>query len=440
MIFLDFPVLLLLQIALIGFGIFWLLRRNDELPLAIAGFVFYVASYRYWAVTSGLSNWVLVKELGGMIDDGYALIALNYIVLGQLILTLSYVWTTRLPQRRAVLVESPSEPIGVLEWLRPRALFLGMLCLPLVLVARNQVANQVAAGQTLSFQVSGYLQLFPMVLIGVSLLASVLWCHGALRTPVHRTMAAMIILGSVYLTFGPSARFQFLGLIIGCGIVFAASLRPRWKLLAISVFLSVAMVSFAIAGAMRGGDQVVDLQQSALDRALTAEDGNMLDGFVILEAVYPRYLDFRMGGEHFEILLRPIPRALWPDKPVGGGYLEYLGLIDRESGFTLGVSPTLFGSFYAEGGVLGILIFSALYGWLFAKVHNYAHHVQPYAGVLAKSILCSIIVPLLRGGDLPGVYAWLGMAFWPCFLFFWFQRHKLALWTQPTPNSIMINK
>jgi hypothetical protein len=445
MIFLDFPILLFIQVALGGFGIFWLFRRNDELPLAIAGFMFYVASYRYWAVTSGLTNWTLVKELGGMIDDGYALWALNYIVLGQVVLTLTYAWNARPPQRRAVLESDPEsithlQPIGVLEWLRPRALTLGMFCLPTVVVARNLVATQVAAGQSLSFQISGYLQLFPMVMIGVSLLISALWCHGALRTPVHRAMAVMIISGSMYLTFGPAARFQFLGLIIGCGIVFASSLRPRWKLLAISIFLSLAMVAFAIAGAMRGGEEVVDVRQAALNRAIVAEDGNMLDGFVILEAVYPRYLDFRMGGEHFEILLRPIPRALWPDKPVGGGYLEFLGLIDRETGFTLGISPTLFGSFYAEGGVLGILLFSALYGWCFGKVHNYAQQVQPYAGILAKAILCSIIVPLLRGGDLPGVYAWLGMAYWPCFLFLWLQRHQLRLWAQPAPNSIMMNK
>ncbi len=130
--------------------------------------------------------------------------------------------------------------------------------------------------------------------------------------------------------------------------------------------------------------------------------------------------------EHLEILLRPIPRSLWPEKPVGG-YMNQLGLITADTGFTLGISPTLFGSFYAEAGLMGIAVFSSVYGAILAAIVRYTARLQLFAGVLIRAILCASLIPLLRGGDLPGIYAWIGMAFWPCFLLLWLKRSDLKL-------------
>ncbi|MEB3338131.1 MAG: hypothetical protein VKJ46_11755, partial [Leptolyngbyaceae bacterium] len=53
--------------------------------------------------------------------------------------------------------------------------------------------------------------------------------------------------------------------------------------------------------------------------------------------------------------------------------------------------------------------------------------VKPFAGILARSILCASLVPLLRGGDLPGIVAWIGMSFWPCFLLIWLKHEEFRL-------------
>jgi hypothetical protein len=36
---------------------------------------------------------------------------------------------------------------------------------------------------------------------------------------------------------------------------------------------------------------------------------------------------------------------------------------------------------------------------------------------LIKGITIASMIPLLRGGDLPGIYAFIGMSFWPVFYF-----------------------
>jgi hypothetical protein len=164
---------------------------------------------------------------------------------------------------------------------------------------------------------------------------------------------------------------------------------------------------------------------------------------VLLRQVYPDMLNYTYGGEHLEILTRPIPRAWWPNKPVGG-YLNKLGLIDANSGFALGISPSLFGSFYQEGGFIAVILLSAIYGFGFGRLIRFAAEIHPFGGTLIRAIICAAVLPLVRGGDLPGIYAWFGMAFWPCFLLLWIWRKELlakvasSQLTVPTPSHPLV--
>jgi hypothetical protein len=150
----------------------------------------------------------------------------------------------------------------------------------------------------------------------------------------------------------------------------------------------------------------------------------MLDGFVILQNIYPARLDYSYGMEHIEILLRPIPRALWPTKP-GGGYMNKLHVFDTDTG-TVGFSPTIFGDFYAEDGLVGIIVLSLLYGACIGLITKRATGLSVSGLLLVRAVLCASLIPLLRGGDLAGIYSWIGMSFWPCFLVLWKRRSELV--------------
>jgi hypothetical protein len=102
--------------------------------------------------------------------------------------------------------------------------------------------------------------------------------------------------------------------------------------------------------------------------------------------------------------------------------MNKLGIITADTGFTLGISPSLFGSFYQEGGLVGVVLLSIIYGFGFGSLVSFSTRIVPLAGLLVRGILAAAIVPLLRGGDLPGIYAWFGMSFWPCLLLLWLGR------------------
>ena len=418
----EYPILLFAQIILITASLFWLTKRNDVVPLLISTFLFYVASYRYWSVTSELGRWVSVTAFLSDNPEVDGLNALACIVFGQICLLGAYCYC----QPQTIPVCSADENNSLLRWLRPKVLFLGLLCIPLVIAIRSSVMAQRNSGRSLAFEVNGYLYLFPMVLIGIAVLTTILWKFGGLPTVLHKLLATIILIGVFYLTFSPASRFQFIGWIVASGIILSSYSQPKKRLLIFSIAAVIGIGLFAVAGAMRGiASSDLSLEQAAMARAMSAEDGNMLDGFVIVRSLFPEHLDFRHGMEHLEILMRPIPRSLWPGKPVGGAYMEYLGLSDAEAGTTVGFSPTLFGSFYMDAGMWGIIGWSLIYGWAFARITTFSTRLKPFAGVMVRAILCACLVPLLRGGDLAGIYAWIGMAFWPCFLLLWLKRREL---------------
>jgi hypothetical protein len=410
----------LCQIAWIVLGVLWVARRRDEIPLLISAVLFYVFDFRLWALFLGWASPANLTNFGfDPLDSGAALEVQFIATLGQTILLTVYM----LAQRRRIDTPEKLASPEALGWLKPRVVTLGIICILVSLLARRTVGIQLAEGRSMGFEVSSYLILFSLSLVGVAILLAALWKSGAFRTEGQKFGALLLFVAIIYLTFQPSMRFQFLGWFVAATIILSSGLSfvRRAQVLVIGLVGAVAL--FAVAGALRNAEEpTAELEQSAWERFAFAEDANMLDGFVLLRQVYPQMLGYSYGGEHLEILERPIPRSWWPDKPVGG-YMNKLGIITADSGFTLGISPSLFGSFYQEGGLVGVVLLSIIYGFGFGRLVSFSTRIVPLAGLLLRGILAAAIVPLLRGGDLPGIYAWFGMSFWPCLLILWLGRH-----------------
>src|SRR5205809_6446160 len=411
----------LCQIAWIVLGVLWVARRHDEIPLLISAVLFYVFTFRFWALLEGWASPVNLTNFGfDQLNSRSGLEVQAIATLGQAVLLSIYM----LAQKRRIDIPHPLASPQLLDWLKPRVVALGVICIFISLWTRRSVAMQTASGKSMGFEVSSYLSLFSLSLVGVAILIAALWKSRAFRAGGETFLASLLFVVIIYLTFQSGMRFQFLGWCIAVTIILSSgqSFVRRVQVLAIGLVGAVGL--FAVAGALRNTeDPTVELEQSAWERLAFAQDANMLDGFVLLRQVYPQQLGYSYGGEHLEIFERPIPRAWWPDKPVGG-YMNKLGIITPETGFTLGISPSLFGSFYQEGGLVGVVLLSMIYGFGFGRLVSFSTRIVPLAGLLIRGILAAAIVPLLRGGDLPGIYAWFGMSFWPCVLFLWLRRHE----------------
>ena len=405
--------------------LFWavmnFIRRNDELPLVVAVFLAYCGSYRFLGAALGYYDWINLQPYGlaVSIDFNSAGMALGVLAFGQSVLLISY----RMWQNKILVVQEQGLPGIVVSRLRNLLVFLTVVGLPIVLWAKYQFARLEATGQAGAFSGTAYVQQLPFVLVALALFLFLVWRFGILRGFFEKSVALILLLVIGYLTFGTSGRFLFLGWIIGGSYIVSTLWFGLKRIPVLLAGAVIAMALFGVAGAMRDTSET-DTIAAGIERTKQASDANMLDGLTFLMQVYPEMLPYEYGMGHIEILERPIPRKLWPGKPAGG-YMNKLGLFNAGSSVEIGISPTLFGSFYQEGGVAGVFIFSIIYGWVMARMVRYSMELRPLFGVMIRAGLIAGLIPLLRGGDLPGIYAWLGMAFWPMLFFMWWNRDYL---------------
>ena len=70
----------------------------------------------------------------------------------------------------------------LLNWLKSRVVALAVICILVSLLARRSVGVQLASGRSMGFEVSSYLILFSLSLVGIAILLAALWKSGAFHT------------------------------------------------------------------------------------------------------------------------------------------------------------------------------------------------------------------------------------------------------------------
>jgi hypothetical protein len=414
----EFHLLAAIQIALVFGSGFWYMRRNDEAPLIVSAAMLLFGSYRYWSVSNGFGEWISSWETFGLkfITEEDALEALAVMILGELVFLGSYMLNMgrSLPVIRPEL--TPLNKPSLVKLL----LFMAFICVFAANWARESTALVIE---------SSYVFLFPLALIGVSSLLITVWLFGGFQNLFQKLVCVVILAAIAYYSFGVLLRFQFFGWVAAAGVILSSIYAPKKRALVLGAAMVVGVVCFSVSGSMRSDDillaegQTINRFDDSVQRLLRAEDANMLDGFVMVQQAYPKLIDYGWGTEHLEILTRPIPRSWWPDKPVGG-YINKLGLTYANAAGNIGISPSLFGSFYGEGGYLGIVIFSVIYGLAISGFTKRSTSYHPFVYVVLRASTIACLFPLIRGGDLPGIYAWFGMSLWPCLIFVWLNRKE----------------
>lgn len=235
---------------------------------------------------------------------------------------------------------------------------------------------------------------------------------------IFGTLLVVLALG----TYGGALRFQFLGWLIPIALLLTRNLSPLRKSYLFGASAFFVLVLFSIAGVIRSrsfslNNDFSTLYNQAIERILAFEDVNFVDGFMMLHQVYPEHLDHHYGADHLGILARPIPRSWWPGKPRGGWHQKFADKYELEHEFSTGISPTIFGVFYGEGGREAIVIFSVLWALMFLKIVNAAGYYERGLEYIIKGILIAALIPVYRSGDLPGDIAIVGMSYWPMFVF-----------------------
>jgi oligosaccharide repeat unit polymerase len=114
-------------------------------------------------------------------------------------------------------------------------------------------------------------------------------------------------------------------------------------------------------GFVESFSQALDPTQ-LFDEFLLGQDTAMVDAFAIEIDKVPKSIPYQFGATYVEALARPVPKALFPGKPLSADQVLNAALFPESYERGLGVSFSIFGEPYLNGGLLGVVIVMALLG------------------------------------------------------------------------------
>lgn len=399
--------------------------KNDEVLILLVLFFYTSGLTRYNLVTSGAERWVRVaysKNIFNLTDE-LGLEALNYFFNGTVIFSVVYFIFGMMRKTPERFKDDEKALQAYLSKAQIKILIGFAIIASVSFYAKLSFINTfVTTGGAIALGGSYYVMI-GFALGGFISLMYLVFKNFELRDQfLTKMLFGAIIAFAASMTYTSTGRFQFLSWSVTIGIMFVGDKSPFYKMRIYLIGGLIVSLAFGLAGVSRRTDtrNMSWFQKLSLawERNKSTEDATMLDGFMMVLQVYPQHLNYHYGSEHLEILYRPIPRSIWPDKPLGG-YANKLGLNDNMAGGSVGISQSIYGSFYGEGGMPGIVVFCIIYAFLLNRIMVSSLKYNSDVRHLIKGLTLASLIPLLRGGDLPGIYAFIGMTFWPVFYVIW---------------------
>ena len=388
-------------------SILFYLQKRCELPLFVALFNMMV-QYRVLSLELGLSQFVNFDyQIDFVFSFEIAYKVAELIMIGSTVMIYAIMFFFKPPVKK---IKDDNDLLKKFILQRKTYVFIGLAFFTLVHIAISDVQSSSYSYLT-KLANSSFLLLFFLIYMYTKL--------SNLQVKVLY-LSTFIIVG--FITYSAELRFQFLGWMIPVGYFLTRNIKPLPKMWFMLGGLFAILIIFSAARVLRYTKteaRVITMEElyvESYERMAESDDVNFIDGFMMMYQIYPRYLDYTYGFDHLNILLRPIPRVFWPDKPLAGWFQNYQKKYGLEK-TTIGFSPTLYGVFYAEMGTEGIIVFSVLWAYGLVWLYRYINQFNSDLSWLLTGVMLTALIPIFRSGDLPGDIAIVLMSYWPIIYF-----------------------
>lgn len=260
---------------------------------------------------------------------------------------------------------------------------------------------------------SAFLELQMFLSAVVPLAVVILFDRRASR--LRRIICALFTIWMVSRNLLDGTRSKILPVVLPILVIgYLKMSAPRQRLT-----LLIGVPILCVAGYIWSAASVVTRNSGEFSLA-AAEQADYVGFEMFRELVYlsrnvPDRLDYQLGKTYLVQVANPIPRALWPSKPVGDAGLLLAaarGAVDPETGEpTMTISPGLLGEMYWNFGLVGVAGLSALWGWL-ARCWDRLPLVTG-GSVMSYVIYCSGLAIIFANGrsfSMPSLYGLLSFA------------------------------
>lgn len=263
----------------------------------------------------------------------------------------------------------------------------------------STMIRDAATGHTIHTTGTGYWDEFQLVLGPLAVMAA--WLFRL------RWWSLLPLAGFVVLRAGTGGRWAF---VMACASVALLALHqqgrrvPRPPLLLaaaglVLLFHSVGTDRGAAVRALFGAPPGATQTAAPAPGLLTGMDFANLEYFEYLVHTVPH----RTGGygyflDNLQVLTEPVPRVLWPDKPVGPPLARF-SLWDH--GTPIGMTYSLPGNGWLQLGYAGVAAWCALFGWGYGRAYAWFQRAPPATlRTLGYLLALPISVQVFRDGVL----------------------------------------
>jgi hypothetical protein len=177
---------------------------------------------------------------------------------------------------------------------------------------------------------------------------------------------------------GTGGRWPFIMAAMSAGLFWMYEHRLRWfpprVVLAAVPLLAVFTIvgadrGAAVRAALLGGPQTFSTADYFHERPLESMDYGNLEFFeYLVRAVPAKTGTYDYFLNNLQILTEPVPRVLWPGKPVGAP-IKRFNLWDY--GTPIGMTFSVAGTGWLQAGWIGVVLWTALYAWLYGRGYQW---------------------------------------------------------------------
>lgn len=216
---------------------------------------------------------------------------------------------------------------------------------------------------------------------GLALLALIYWYGPRKR---------LIFLMAIYLaimTYQGFHRFRIIIPLILLVQIYLDRQNRRWPTLQVfALFVIAGLLLFPLKTIGRSAQEgvqvgeIVNSSSTIVNQALIgqADDQEFLDQFASALTLIDRHGKFYYGTPYLALLVLPVPRPLWPNKPTFANYLFEISTPSRPMGQS-GMIVTFLGEAYVNFGYVGILIVPYLLAYYLGLAYFRAYRQNYYS-------------------------------------------------------------
>ncbi len=226
----------------------------------------------------------------------------------------------------------------------------------------------------------------------------------------YRLLAVLPLAVFVVMRAGTGGRGAFVAAAATVSLLWLYDHRQKWPAPRVLLGLVLVVMAFNFVGADRGRairqlfgtDKTVARQYGASRsdvRPLEGMDfGNLEYVEYLVHTIPQRTHTFSWFTEELQLFTEPVPRVLWPGKPVGAP-IQLFNLFDY--GNPIGMTNSLPGMGWYAAGWAGVVVWCGAWGYVLGWVYRkYAEGPQNAFETIAYMTLLSSLIVAFRDGGL----------------------------------------